>query len=525
MTTFPWLTALGVVPLVGSVIVALLPRGRALLAKQVALVFSVATLVLTVLMALQFQGDSAEPFQFVESHPWIPAFGISYSVGVDGIGLVLVALAATLVPIVVIAGWNDVDEESRGSVKGYFSLILALETLMIGVFAATDVFLFYVFFEVMLIPVYFLIGRYGGVQRSYAAVKFLLYSLLGGLFMLASLIGLYVVSTQMTGTGTFDFTTLVGLDIDPGTQKLLFLGFFFAFAVKAPLWPFHTWLPDAAAEAKVGTSVLLIGVLDKVGTFGMIRYCLPIFPAASDFYAPVVIGMALIGIFYGAFVALGQNDMKRLFAYSSMSHFGFITLGIFVFTTQGQSGSVVYMVAHGLSTAALFLTAGFLMSRYHGSSTISDYAGVNKTAPVLAGFFLIAALSSLALPGLVSFIGEFLVLLGAFERYLWVGALATVGIVITAAYVLRLYQRSMTGPLKPELEGLPDLGAREVTALVPIAALTIVLGIFPAPILNVINPAVDRVMTTIGASDPTPTISSSGTSLEGSGQPVEGTDQ
>jgi NADH-quinone oxidoreductase subunit M len=372
-----------------------------------------------------------------------------------------------------------------------------------------------VFFEAMLIPVYFMIGRYGGVQRSYAAVKFLLYSLLGGLFMLAALIGLYVVSAQMTGTGTFDFLSLASLDIDPDVQKLLFLGFFFAFAIKAPLWPFHTWLPDAAAESKPGTAVLLIGVLDKVGTFGMIRYCLEIFPAASEFYAPVVIGMALVGIFYGAFVALSQTDMKRLFAYSSMSHFGFIALGIFVFTSTGQSGSVVYMVAHGLSTAALFLTAGFLMSRYRGSSYIGDYAGVNKVAPVLAGFFMVAALSSLALPGMVSFIGEFLVLLGTFERYLWIGALATVGIVITAAYVLRLYQRTMTGPLKPELEGIKDLGGREITALVPIAALTIVLGLFPAPLLNVINPTVDRVMTSVGASDPSPTLALPGTPAEG----------
>jgi NADH-quinone oxidoreductase subunit M len=518
VSTFPWLTTLMVVPLVGSIVVALLPRGRGVLAKQVALLFSLVTLGLTVAMALQFSADSAERFQFVESHPWIPAFGISYSVGIDGIGLVLVALAATLVPVVILAGWNDVDDESRGSIKGYFALILVLEALMVGVFVATDVFLFYVFFEVMLVPVYFMIGRYGGVQRSYAAVKFLLYSLVGGLFMLASLIGLYVVSAQITGTGTFDFVALAGLDIDPDVQKLLFLGFFFAFAVKAPLWPFHTWLPDAAAESKPGTSVLLIGVLDKVGTFGMIRYCLEIFPSASEFYAPIVIGLALVGIFYGAFVALSQKDMKRLFAYSSMSHFGFITLGIFVFTSTGQSGSMVYMVAHGLSTAALFLTAGFLMQRYHGSSTIADYAGVNKAAPVLAGFFLVAALSSLALPGMVSFVGEFLVLLGAFERYMWVGAVATLGIVITAAYVLRLYQRSMTGPLKPELEGMTDLKGREVTALMPIAVLTIVLGLFPAPLLNVINPAVDQVMTSIGATDPEPTIRSAGMTTEGAQQ-------
>ncbi len=228
-----------------------------------------------------------------------------------------------------------------------------------------------------------------------------------------------------------------------------------------------------------------------------------------------MIGLALVGIFYGAYVALGQNDMRRLFAYSSMSHFGFITLGIFVFTTTGQSGSVVYMVAHGLSTAALFLTAGFLMNRYHGSSLISDYGGVNKAAPVLAGFFMVAALSSLALPGLVSFVGEFLVLLGTFERYMWIGAIATLGIVITAAYVLRLYQRSMTGPLKPELEGMRDLGGREITSLVPIAALTIVLGFFPAPLLNVINPAVEWTMTSVGATDPAPTVQTAGLPAEG----------
>jgi NADH-quinone oxidoreductase subunit M len=517
VNTFPWLTALGVLPLIGSVIVVSLPKSRRTLAKQVTLLFALATLGLTIAMALQFDANSTAPFQFVESYSWIPTFGISYALGVDGIGLVLVALAATLVPVVVMAGWNDVEDEasrSTGSVKGYFALILVLETLMIGVFSSTDLFLFYVFFEAMLIPVYFMIGRYGGPQRSYAAVKFLLYSLLGGLFMLASLIGLYVVSAQMTGTGTFNYLSLVGLDIDPTMQKFLFLGFFFAFAIKAPMWPFHTWLPDAAAQSKPGTAVLLIGVLDKVGTFGMIRYCLPIFPAASSFYAPVVIVLAVVGIFYGAFVALSQHDMKRLFAYSSMSHFGFIILGIFVFTTIGESGSVVYMVAHGLSTAAIFLTAGFLMQRGRGSSLISDYSGVNKQAPVLAGFFLFAALSSLALPGLVSFVGEFMVLLGTFQRYMFVGAIATLGIVITAAYVLRLYQKTMTGPTKPELVGMKDLRGREIATLVPIAVLTILLGFFPAPILDVVNPAVNNLMTTIGMTDP-PTTLSTGIAPEG----------
>ncbi len=367
MNTYPWLTTVALLPLVGSVIVILLPKHNAKLAKTMALAFSLLTLGAVIAMARNFDANSAEAFQFTESYAWIPTFGINFSFGVDGISLVLIALAATLVPVVILGGWDE-GLDAQGSVKGYFALILVLESLMIGVFAATDLFLFYVFFEAMLIPVYFMIGRYGGPQRSYAAVKFLIYSLVGGLFMLASLIGLYVVSAQITGTGTFDFTTLVGLDIDPDLQKLLFLGFFFAFAVKAPLWPFHTWLPDAAAQAQPGTSVLLIGVLDKVGTFGMIRYCLEIFPAASTFYAPVVIAIALIGIFYGAFVALKQTDMRRLFAYSSMSHFGFITLGIFVFTSAGQTGSVIYMVAHGLSTAGLFIAAGYLMSRRGGSA-------------------------------------------------------------------------------------------------------------------------------------------------------------
>jgi NADH-quinone oxidoreductase subunit M len=507
MSAFPWLTTIGAVPLVGAVIVMLLPAARTTLAKQIAFLFSLIALGLTVAMALQFNATSSEPFQFVESTPWIPALGISYSVGVDGIGLVLVALAATLVPVVILAGWNDVETAAgKGSVKGYFALLLVLETLMIGVFSATDLFLFYVFFEAMLVPIYFLIGRYGGAQRSYAAMKFLIYSLVGGLFMLASLIGVYVVSARILGEGTFDFLSLVGLEMDSTTQRMLFLGFFFAFAIKAPLWPFHTWLPDAAKESTPATAVLLIGVLDKVGTFGMIRYLLPIFPEASSFYAPVVIAMAVIGILYGALVALGQNDMKRLFAYSSMSHFGFIALGIFVFTSQGGTGSVVYMLAHGLSTAALFLTAGFLMMRRNGSSLISDYGGIAKVAPVLGGFLLFAAMSSLALPGLASFTGEFLVLLGTFSRYIWVGVIATLGIVFTAAYVLRFYQRTATGPTPAALVGMPDARGREITSLAPIVVLTLVIGIVPGPVLDVVNPAVERTLEIVGVSDPAPTV-------------------
>lgn len=504
MTSFPLLTVTGAVPLVGAVVVLLLPKRSVVLAKALALVISLIALALVVVLALRFDPNSGAAFQFTESHVWIRSFGISYSVGVDGIALVLIALSAILVPLVIIGGWNDVDE-SRGSVKGYFALLLILETFMIGVFSALDLFLFYVFFEAMLIPMYFLIGRYGGAQRSYAAVKFLLYSLLGGLLMLAALIGLYVASGNQLGIGTFDFTTLTQLNLDPGTQKLLFLGFFIAFAIKAPLWPFHTWLPDAAAEATPGSAILLIGVLDKVGTFGMLRYCLPIFPAASQFYTPVIIALCVIGILYGALLAVGQTDIKRLIAYTSVSHFGFIGLGIFAMTSQGQSGSAFYMINHGLSTAALFLMAGYLMSR-RGSRLIADFGGVNKVAPVLAGLFLFAGLSSLALPGLSSFVSEFLVLVGTFENYRVAAIVATIGIVFAALYVLWLYQRAMTGPVKEGCEQLSDLRPREVVAVAPLFVLILGLGFFPQVALDVINPAVSRTMTSVGVTDPPPQV-------------------
>lgn len=505
MSTFPWLLALLIVPLLGAALVMLLPKGSPTLAKQVGLLVSLVVFALTVGMALAFVVAQAADFQFAYSVSWIPAFGVNFSLGVDGIALVLIAMAATLVPVVMLAGWNDVDG-SQGSVRGYVALMLVLEAAIVGVFAATDLFLFYVFFEAMLVPVYFLIGRYGGPRRNYAAVKFLLYSLFGGLLMLGSLIGLYVVSARITGTGTFDFTTLANLSIDPDTQKWLFLGFFIAFAIKAPLVPFHTWLPDAAAESTPGTAVLLVGVLDKVGTFGMLRYCLELFPDASRWATPVVIALAVVGIIYGALVAIGQSDIKRLIAYTSVSHFGFIALGIFVMTTRGQSGSALYMVNHGFSTAALFLIAGFLISR-RGSRLIEDFGGVQKVAPILAGTFLVAGLSSLALPGLSSFVSEFLVLMGTFERYRWIGVVATLGIVLAALYVLLMYQRTMTGPTPEAVsERVSDLRGREVLAIAPILAIIIVLGFYPQPVLDVINPAIDRVMHAVDATDPAPEV-------------------
>jgi NADH-quinone oxidoreductase subunit M len=501
---FPWLSAIIVVPLVGSAVVMAVPRSRELLAKQLALAFSLAALVLTVFAALAFDTSRAGDLQLTEVHSWIPAFGINYALGVDGVALVLLALTTILVPVVVLAGWHDADT-SRSSVKGYFALVLVLEAVTVGVFAATDVFLFYVLFEVMLVPVFFLIGRYGGAQRSYASVKFLLYGLLGGLLLLAALIGLYVVSSQ-NGHGTFDFTTLVGLHIDPTLQKWLFLGFFIAFAIKAPLIPFHTWLPDAAAESTPGTAVLLIGVLDKVGTFGMLRYCLELFPDAAHWATPVIIVLCVIGIIYGALLAIGQTDLYRLVAYTSVSHFGFIGLGIFAMTSQGQSGATLYMVNHGFTIAALFIILGFLVNR-RGSRSIDDFGGVQKVAPLLAGTFLVAGMSSLALPGLSSFVSEFLVLVGTFERYKAAAVISTIGIVLAALYILLMYRRTMTGPPAAEVsERVGDLRGREMLAVVPLLFLIIALGVAPQPVLNVINPAVARVMQVVGASDPAPSV-------------------
>ncbi len=503
MNGFPWLTLLGLLPLLGSIVVAALPRGRDLLAKQVALGVSLVVFALALVMAIQFKSGGAQ-FQFAESHPWISSFGVSYSVGVDGIALVLIAMATILVPIVILAGWHEADD-AKAQVKTFFALILVLETMIIGVFAATDVFLFYVFFEAMLIPVYFLIGSFGGAQRSYAAVKFLLYSLFGGLLMLAALIGLYVVSAHQLGTGTFEYSKLVGLHIGSGTEKWLFLGFFAAFAIKAPLWPFHTWLPDAAADSTPGTAVLLVGVLDKVGTFGMIRLCLPLFPDASKYFTPVILVLAVIGILYGALVAIGQTDMMRLVAYTSLSHFGFITLGIFAMTSQGQSGSTLYMVNHGFSTAGLFIVGGFLVRR-RGSRLIADYGGVQRVAPLLAGSFLLMGLASLALPGLSSFVSEFLVLVGTFTRYPVAAVFATLGIVLAAIYVLLWYQRVATGPATEKVKGFRDLGRREMFAIAPLIALIIAIGFFPKPLLDVINPAVNRTLHQVGQTDPVPAV-------------------
>ncbi|HEX5016110.1 MAG TPA: NADH-quinone oxidoreductase subunit M [Actinomycetes bacterium] len=491
MNDFPILTTLGVLPFVAALVVALLPRGRELLAKQITLGVTLVMFALTIAMALAFEPDSSQTFQFVESTPWIKQFGISYAVGVDGTALVLIALATFLAPIVVLAGWNDADETGRHRPQTYFALILALMGTIVYVFAATDLFLFYVAFEVMLIPVYFLIGMFGRGQRTYAAVKFLLYSLLGGLLLLAALIALYVVSADELGAGTFDWNLLAGMPIDEDTQKILFAGFFFAFAVKAPMFPVHTWLPDAAASGTPATNTLLVGVLDKVATFAMLRLVLPIFPDASEWAAPFVVLLAVISIVYGALVAIGQTDMNRLIAYTSVSHFGFIILGIFAFTEIAGSGAVVYMLAHGLSTAALFIGAGYLLQR-RGSSLIQAFGGIQRVAPILAGFFLFAGLSGLAMPGMASFVGELTVLIGSYQRWPVAAVIAVVAIVLSALYILIMYQRVAHGPATDGVKTVRDVVPREIVAFAPLIVLTVALGVFPKPVFEVVNPSVER---------------------------------
>ena len=540
MNGFPWLTVAGAVPLLGAIVITLIPglpadsaeadrQARNAVAKMLALGFSLLTLVVVIIIAVKFQVGGPN-YQFTESYSWIPAFGVHYALGVDGIALVLIAMSAVLMPVVILASWWDADgvlgarpgpaapadappvagsaatPRPRHSVKTYFSLMLVLETMMIGVFAATDVFLFYVFFEAMLVPMYFMIGSYGVGRRQYAAVKFLLYSLLGGLLMLVAVIALYVYSTHSAATGhhgSFLFSELIHVSLSPAVQKWLFLGFFIAFAIKAPLWPFHTWLPDAAAAAPPGAAVLLVGVLDKVGTFGMLRYCFELFPSGAKYFTPLVITLSVIGILYGAIVAIGQQSMKRLIAYTSVSHFGFIALGIFAMTSQGVSGATFYMVNHGFATGALFILAGFLIAR-RGTDRIADFGGVQSVAPVLAGLFLISGLAMLSLPGLSTFVSEFLVLVGTFSRYKVPAVIATAGIILAAIYVLWMYQRAMNGPVRDEVKGMPDLRPRELLAVAPLVVLLIGAGVYPKPVLDIINPAVKVTMSQVHTTDPKP---------------------
>lgn len=439
-----------------------------------------------------FFDGTASRMQFELSVPWINSFGINYHVGVDGISLLLVLLTTFLTPLAVLCSWQSI----QARVKEFFVFMLVLETGMIGTFVALDFFLFYVFWEVMLIPMYFLIGVWGGERRIYAAIKFFLYTMVGSVLMLVAIISLYLLN----GSSTFDFVEILHhiqsgrLTIRPDLEHWLFLAFFFAFAIKVPLFPLHTWLPDAHVEAPTAGSVILAGVLLKMGTYGMVRFCLPLFPEATLTFAPYISILAIIGIVYGALVAMVQPDVKKLVAYSSVSHLGFVVLGIFSLNLQGMEGALIQMVNHGISTGALFLLVGMIYDRRH-TRQISDFGGLATSLPVFSTFFMIVTLSSIGLPAMNGFVGEFLVLLGSFKMNSMYAAIAASGVIWSAVYMLWMYQRVIFGEIKdPRNREILDLNMREKAILVPIVLMIFWIGIGSGPFLRTMDSSVVRIV-------------------------------
>ena len=472
-------------PLIGAAVLAFVPSSRPDVVRWGALAITTIAFGLSLAVLADFQTGEAG-FQLGSEAEWIPEWGISYITAIDGISLWMVLLTTFLMPLSVLASWSITSR-----VKPYFAFLLALETGMLGVFCALDLFLFYIFWEATLIPMYFLIGMWGYGRRIYAAMKFFLFTIVGSLLMLVAILFLYFVPD---GPATFDYRSLLGTPLALDTQRLLFLGFFASFAVKVPLVPLHTWLPDAHTEAPTAGSVLLAGVLLKMGAYGLIRFAIPLFPDAARELVPFVIALAVIGIVYGALVAMMQKDLKRLIAYSSVAHLGFVVLGLFVGTIHGMSGGVLQMVNHGLSTGALFMLVGVLYDRRH-TRAIADFGGIAKVAPWFAGVFLFVALSSLGLPGLNGFVGEFLILLGTFQEYSWWVIPAAFGVVLAAIYLLWAYQRVFHGePTEDANRSLADLIPREAVMLAPIVALIAVIGVYPKPFLERINPSAERVV-------------------------------
>ncbi|MFN2589489.1 MAG: NADH-quinone oxidoreductase subunit M [Actinomycetota bacterium] len=483
----PWLSVVTFVPLAGAILVALVPSKAANLIRLSALLVTVATFGLSLGMLGAYEGGSGG-FELVERAGWIGPLNVQYILGVDGISLWMVVMTTFLMPLAMLASWRI-----EPQVKAYMVSFLVLETAMVGTFLALDLLLFFLFFEALLFPMYFIIGGWGYERRVYAAIKFFLYTMAGSAFLLAAILFLYFQAGSQLGQTTFDFEQLQQMQLPVATARWLFLGFFIAFAVKVPLFPLHTWLPDAHTEAPTAGSVILAAVLLKVGAYGLIRFNLVLFPEASAYFRLFVIVLAIIGIVYGAAVALIQTDLKRLVAYSSVSHLGFVVLGIFAFTTEGMSGGVLQMVNHGLSTGALFLLVGMLYERIH-TRDLGKMGGLSNAVPVLAGVFLFVALSSVGLPGLNGFVGEFLILLGAFAANKAYAVIAVSGVVLAAVYLLWAYQRAMHGELRnEEHRSLLDLDVREKVVLAPILAAIVLIGVFPNLLLNEIEPSVGRM--------------------------------
>jgi len=487
------LTLVTFVPMVGAILLLLLPRRQERVTKLVTLGTTLVTFVVSLPVYFRFDAASAD-YQFVEQRAWIPSLGVTYHVGVDGISVLLVLLTTFLMPLVLLSSWTSV--ESRW--KEFAITMLLLETGMLGVFVALDLFLFYVFWEAMLIPMYLIIGIWGGPNRVYAAVKFILYTLAGSLLMLVAILFVYFQHGAATNVYTFDLPVLVRF-VSPGglTQDLVFLAFALAFAIKVPMFPFHTWLPDAHVEAPTAGSVILAGVLLKMGTYGFLRFCLPLFPQASMTWAPWVFTLSIIGILYGAWVSTVQPDIKKLVAYSSVSHLGFVVLGIFTLTPQGMVGGIIQMVSHGLSTGALFLMVGMIYERRH-TRLIVDFGGLWKVIPAFSALFLIVCLSSLGLPGLNGFVGEFLILLGTFQVHRLAAVLAASGIIFAAVYLLWMYQRVCFGEVTSEANRrLTDLSLREWAVLLPVLLFIVWIGVYPTTFTTMTEPSVQALITQV----------------------------
>ncbi len=485
------LTIVTFLPLAGAVLLALVPRRATGGIKAVALLTAAATFAASLPLFFWFRRDAG--MQFTVDVPWIDLLGqhaIRYSVGIDGISLFMVLLTTFLTMIAIAGSFGGIRDRERE----YYALMLMLETGMLGVFVALDLVLFYVFWEAMLIPMYFIIGVWGGPRRIYAAVKFFIYTMAGSLLMLVAIIAMAVMKYQATGVLTFSVQELYGLEMARGTQTLLFLAYALAFAIKVPMFPFHTWLPDAHVEAPTAGSVILAGVLLKMGTYGFLRFCIPFFPEASLAFAPLMVALGITGIIYGALVALVQPDMKKLVAYSSVSHLGVSVLGIFVFTLQGVQGSLVQMISHGFSTGALFLLVGMIYERRH-TRMIEEYGGIWAVMPRYGAIFIIITMASIGLPFLSGFVGEWLVLVGSWLANPWYAVLAATGAILSACYMLWMLQRVLHGPItRDENRALKDLDFREMAVLVPLVAGTIWLGVYPKPFLDRMEPSVDKVI-------------------------------